>query len=199
VLKELYIGRNPSHFQVNPFVKAFIISDSLLWGSWNLITPISAIFVATVIPGGDIQTAAFAFSIYQVARVLFELLSGEILRKSSDRKKLTFTVIGMTILTLAYLGLVFTESPTALYAFYSLTGVGIGLATPAKNSLFALHLDKNREAIEWGQADAVIFICNALAAVVGGYIATKYGFQILFALAAVINLTGIIPYLRFLR
>ena len=44
MLKEQFIGRNPSHFQVNPVVKAFIVSESFLWSAYNFIVPIFAIF-----------------------------------------------------------------------------------------------------------------------------------------------------------
>ena len=59
-------------------------------------------------------------------------------------------------------------------------GAGLGIASPAKNSLFSIHLDKNKEAIEMGVTDAVVLVCMALAGALGGFIAITYGFKILF-------------------
>ncbi len=75
----------------------------------------------------------------------------------------------------------------------------MGIAAPAKNSLFSIHLDKKKEATEWGITDAVVFICMAPASVAGGFIANSYGFPNLFYLACVINILGIIPYTLWLR
>src|SRR3989344_5423131 len=128
MLKDQFIGRNPSHFQVNPVVKAFIISETLLWSAYNFIVPIFAIFV-----------------------------------------------------------------------FYGMAGVGLGIGSPAKHALFSTHLDKDKEPTEWGVYDATHFFSMALAGVVGGFIASQYGFQILFFLASAVNLLGTIPYLLYIR
>ncbi|MBI2622736.1 MAG: hypothetical protein HYW64_01440 [Candidatus Levybacteria bacterium] len=61
MLKEQFLGRNPSHFQINPVVKAFIVSETFLWSAWNFVTPIFAIFVVSNIEGGNVQIAASAF------------------------------------------------------------------------------------------------------------------------------------------
>ena len=74
MLKEQFIGRNPSHFQVNPVVKAFIVSESFLWSAYNFIVPIFAIFVVNSVKGGNIQIAASAFSFFLISRVLAELI-----------------------------------------------------------------------------------------------------------------------------
>lgn len=40
MLKDQFLGRNPTHFKVNPVVKAFIISEAFLWSAYNFIIPI---------------------------------------------------------------------------------------------------------------------------------------------------------------
>lgn len=199
MLKEMFIGRPPSHFQVNPVVKAFIVSETFLWSSWNSVTPIFAIFAATKIPGGSVEIAAFAFSAHLIVRVIFELISGKILLGANDSKKFTMTIIGILFLSLSYLGFSKSGSVLPLFIFYGVAGMGLGIASPAKNSLFSMHLDKNKEATEWGIYDATVFMGMALSAALGGFIASAYGFSILFIIAMVINLLGIIPYLLYLR
>lgn len=197
MLKEKFLGRNPSHFVLNPIVKAYIISESFLWSAWDLVIPIFSIFVIKNIPGGTIQNAAVAYSVYLVSRVIFELISGRYLSQTKDRQKFSVTIAGMVCLTLAYLGFAFSSSMITVYVFYGLLGIGLGIASPAKNSLFSIHLDKNKEATEWSLADGATFICMALATALGGFIATVYGFQALFLVAAIINLLGTIPYLLY--
>lgn len=198
MLREQYSGHNPSHFHINAIVKAYIISESFLWTGWNFVTPILAIFVISNIHGGNIQTAAIAYAIYQIIRVLLELIAGKFLSKSSDRKKILTAIVGIIYLSLGYIGFGYSHTILQLFIFNAFLGIGLGIASPAKNSLFAIHLDRDKEATEWGFADAITFICNALAAVVGGFIAHQYGFPSLFLVAAAFNIVAIIPYLLYL-
>ena len=196
--KESFLGRNPSHFQVNPFVKAYIISESLMWSAWNFVLPIFAIFVVREIAGSTVETAAVGYSIFLLSRVGAELLSGRILVNTTDRKKVGAVVMGMSLIGISYIGFVFTRSMYPLFFFYALTGMGIGLNAPAKNALFAIHLDKNKEATEWSVSDAFQFFSMALATAIGGFIALKFGFRPLFLLAFLVNMVAILPYLLFL-
>ncbi len=199
MLRESFLGRNPSHFNLNPIVKSYIISDSFLWSAWNLITPIFAVFVVENIEGGNIQLAASGYSIYLLSRVVFEIITGPYLGKSTDRKKFATTILGMILMSASYIGFANASNVIHIFIFYAVAGAGLGIASPAKNSLFSMHLDKNKEATEWGISDAISFICMALATALGGFIAGELGFKILFYVAAVVNILGIIPYLQFLK
>lgn len=200
MLKEQFLGRNPSHFlNINPIVKAYIISESFLWSAWNFVTPIFAVFVIQEIEQGNVQVAASAFSIYLVTRVIFELISGNYSAKKSDKKKILITIMGMCCISISYIGFSFTNTIYELFLYYGIAGMGLGIASPAKNALFSVHLDKDKETTEWGMADAAAFISMALATALGGFIAGTYGFHILFIIACTVNLLAIIPYLLYLR
>lgn len=197
MLKEQYLGHNPSHFVMNPIVKAYIASESLLWSGWYLAIPLLSIFVIKNIPGSTIEQAGFSFSIYFISRVIFELTSGRYLRGSTDKQKFSVTVAGMICTSIAYVGLAFSSNILHIYFSFAVAGVGLGIATPAKSSLFSVHLDKNKESTEWSLADGAQFTCIALATALGGFIANTFGFEALFLIAAVINLIATIPYLLY--
>jgi MFS family permease len=180
---------------MNPIVKAYIVSEAFLWSGWYLIIPIAALFVANEIPGGNIQIAATGYSIHLTTRVIFELLSGRYLAKTHDTEKLYAASLGIFLTSLALLSFAFTNSIPMMLISYVLAGVGFGIGSPAKNALFSLHMDKDKETTEWSVADGVTFICNAAATAIGGYIAMQYGFQTVFFLAGVISLIGLVPYL----
>ncbi len=199
MIKEIFIGKPLSHFHVNPIIKAFILSETFLWAAWNSVTPIFAIFAATQIPGGNAEIAASVFSAYMVSRVIFELISARLLNKASDFKKFLFSIFGIFFISGAYIGFAYSKSVLPLYLYAAVSGFGMGIATPAKNALFSTHLDKQKESMEWGVYDAAVFMAMALAAIAGGFIATKYGFQLLFLLAAGVNILAIIPYLLYIH
>ncbi len=199
MLRETFIGRVPSHFNLNRIVEAFIVSETFFWAAWNFVTPIFAIFVINDIKGGNIQIAASAFSFYLITRVIVEVIAGRYSTGKSDFHKLWMTIIGMILLSGAYVGFSFSHSLVQLFFYYVITGIAIGIATPAKNSLFSAHLDHNKEPTEWGLYDAVTLLGIALATALGGFIASLYGFGPLFLLAALINILGIIPYLLYIK
>lgn len=179
---------------VNPIVKAYILSEAFLWSGWYLVIPIAALFVTTSIPGGNIQFAATGFSIYLTTRVVFELISGQYLVKTTDRKKLAVASIGVLLTSLALFSLAFSNSLMSLFISYAIGGMGIGIGAPAKNALFSIHIDKNKETTEWSIADGVTFICMALATALGGFIVAQYGFKVVFLLAGSVTFLGFIPY-----
>lgn len=194
-----FLGRRPSHFEIDPVVRAYIISESILWGSWDFVIPIFSVFVVNGIPGGTVQIAASGYSIYLITRVVFELISGRLLQNSHDRKKFIMTIFGITVLSIGYFGFAFTNSILQVFLFYAALGVGLGIAAPAKNSLFSMHLDKNRESTEWSLTDAISFISMAFSTALGGFIAMVYGFKMLFIIAAITNLISALPYLLYIN
>lgn len=197
MLREIFIGKRPSHFHINPLIKAFIISECFLWSAWNFVAPIFAIFAINNIIGGKIELAASGYSVHLIFRVIFELIVGKYLSASKEGKMLLIAILGILMITLSYIGFIFADTVFAFFAFYAIAGIGFGIVSPAKNTLFSNHLDKEKASVEWGLTDASAFISIALAAALGGFIAGQYGFRILFILSAAINSIAIIPYLLY--
>lgn len=194
MLHEPYIASKPSHFHINPIVKAFIAAETLLWSSWNLVIPIFAIFAATQIEGGSIEVAASTYSTYLIVRVLAELGSGKILLNGTDHRLFIYTIAGALCISIGYFGFSITTTVWPLYFLYGVIGFGLGISTPAKNTLFSTHLDKKKESLEWGITDAITFSGMAITAAIGGVIAQNFGFEILFIFAGSLNLISVIPY-----
>ena len=166
MIKEIFIGKKPSDFHINAVVKAFIVSEIFLWSSWNAIIPIFAIFAATKIPGGNTEVAASSFSTYLIVRVIFELISGRYLSKSNDARKFAMSILGIILISLGYVGFALTKNILSIFIFYGVIGMGLGIASPAKNCLFSSHLDKDKEVAEWSIYDGFVFMGMAMSATV---------------------------------
>lgn len=199
MLKEMFISRQPTHFRVNGIIKAFILSETFVWSAWNFVTPIFAVFATNTIPGGNVGIAASAYSGHLIVRVILELIMGKYLLGKTEFQKFIITIAGLVIISVAYIGFAFTKTIIPLYIFYGVAGLGLGIASPAKNCLFSSHLDKNKESLEWSMYDATVFIGMALSVALGGLIAEQYGFKILFLTATVVNLIGIVPYFLYVQ
>jgi len=199
MFKESFISRRPSHFNVNPLIKAFILSEMFLWSAWNFVIPIFAIFAANEIQGGNVKVAASTYSTYLIVRVITELLAGKYLSGKKDAKKIINTIIGTFIVAVSFIGFGLSNTALPLFIFFGTIGIGMGVSAPAKYSLFSCYLDKGKEALEWSIYDAVTFTGMALSAVLGGFIAAEYGFKLLFFLVSLVNFMAIIPYLVYFR
>lgn len=194
MIKEPFLSRYPSHFHLNPTVKAFITAEMFLWSGWNFLFPLLGIFVVSEVSGGTLQVVAMAYSLHLIARVSTELVSGRYISKSGDKLKLATAIVGAVILGLGYLALLSVRHVPLLYLVYIVLGIGFGISSPAKFSLFSMHLDKSREATEWSFYDASSLMGMAISGVVGGVIASRFGFDVLFIVASFVNLFGIFPY-----
>ena len=69
-------------------------------------------------------------------------------------------------------------------------GLGAAMAYPTWSALFTRHIDRGREAIEWGSYHMLTDLAGAAAASMGGLIAGLYGFESVFVVASVIALFG---------
>lgn len=195
----IFFGSRSILFKTNRLVKSFIISEVFLWSSWNFVIPIFAVFVAEQLPGGNLEIAATAFSFHLIVRIIFEIISGRLTSKLEDIKKFSWMIAGLLLISLSFIGFVFSNNVLSVFISYGILGLGLGISSPAKYSTFSKHLDTNKESAEWGLYDAVTFSGMAVSAGVSGYIAVHFGFKLLFLIAAITSLIAIIPYLFYLR
>lgn len=186
--------RLSSPINLTPIVKAFIFSEVFFWSGWNFVIPIISVFVVERIPGASLQTAASAFTCYLLARVLVELYVGRRIVRATNGQRIVLDSFGIILLSLGYMIMAIRPSVEALFGFYLLAGIGFGVSSPSKLTLFSKNLARNQESVTWGLYDASTLIGMAIATSVGGFIANNYGFHTLFITAALINLIGIVPY-----
>ena len=198
MLRGVFIGRLPTHFQINPLIRVYILAETILFSAYNAVIPIFAIFVTNNISGGSVEIAASSYSTYLIFRVLFEIVSGMKIAKVSDRNKILVTMLGITIVSISYIGFALSTTIWTIFIFFAVMGIGLGIASPAKNSLFSTHLDKHRETTEWAMLDAAVFTGMALSASLGGFIAMRYGFPLLFYVVAILTILSLIPYFAYL-
>lgn len=203
MIRGLFFGRritnNPALVGLNPAVRAFITSEVLFWSAWNTIIPIFSVLVVREIPGISVEHAAYAFTSYLLSRMVIELLVSLRINHFSNAQRAILDMIGMFIISLAYLGLVISPQFGSVYAFFLTAGVGMGIAAPAKNSLFSRSLEPGTESAVWGIYDVVILLGMAVATSVGGLIASNWGLQSLLLIACAVNILGVLPYLFFIR
>lgn len=134
--------------QLHPFIKAFIVSDALLYSSLNIVNILFALFVTTHVPGGTVQTATTAIAAGFAARIAVELAFGPKSSALSESSKLVLIITGMAGISLSYGGFAVASHIPALIALWILNGAGWGIAYPAKLALVAKNINHHQASQE---------------------------------------------------
>jgi len=170
------------HF--NRAIRSMLFADSLLLVATAMLGPLYAIFVEEL--GGDLLDAGATFAVFSFVAGVVILISGAM----GDRAKEPELIIvaGYLITAIGFFAYAFVNSMVALMAVQVIVGVGLAVRAPVFDALFSEHLDKHREGIEWGAWDSMSYFAGAFGAVVGGYIASNFGFTYIFFIMAVLSL-----------
>lgn len=166
---------------VNKVIRVLILSDAVLITGLGFVAPIFAIFIANNIQGGDVRVAGFAASIYWITLSLVLIPFGRYLdRKLGEKDDLSFIIIGNALAAFAVFGYIFAYLPWHIYFLQAVYAIGMGMNIPGYTAIFTRHIDKGKEALSWSIRAALVGIGAGIAGSLGGLIAHRFGFDVLF-------------------
>lgn len=147
-----------------------------------MLGPIYALFVDKV--GGDLLDASFAGAIYTLAAGATTLFAGKI----SDKVKQTemIVVAGYLVLAVAYLLYTVVGNIVHLLIVQVLIGFGEAVYSPAFDAVYSRHLNHASAGKQWGAWESMNYFTATIGAVLGGAIATQFGFNVLFIVMSLI-------------
>ncbi len=182
---------------INKVVKVLILSDIVLLTGLGFVSPIFAIFIANNIQGGDVRVVGFAASVYWIILAIVLIPFGKYLdRKCGEKDDLYFIVIGNILAAFAIFGYIFSEFPWHIYFLQAVYAIGMGMNIPGYTAIFTRHIDKGKEAFSWSTRAAFVGIGAGIAGSLGGLIAYRFGFEILFlGIGILLLLSAILPLL----
>jgi MFS family permease len=184
-------------FSINKVIKLLILSDVALLTGLGFIVPIFAIFLTENIKGGNIEVAGFAAAIYWIVKSLVIIPFGKYLdRGPGEKDDLWFIIIGNLLAALAVFGYIFSRLPWHIYFLQGIYALGMGMNIPGYTAIFTRHIDKGREAFDWSVRGALIGVGTGVAGALGGIVASRFGFNILFiGVGIFILLSAFLPFL----
>lgn len=182
---------------INKIVKVLIISDFFLNLGWGLLAPVFAIFILENIATQNVseatKIAGFAALSYWITKSLLEIPIGHFLdKKHGEKDDFWFMVIGTFITALVPIGYFFSSMPWHIYFFQIIHAIGMAMTLPSWLAIFTRHIDKGKEAFEWGMATTSIGTGAGIAGGVGGVIAGIFGFNMLFIFVSMFTLLSAI-------
>ena len=172
--------------KINKVVKTMIQADLIFVSAFGLITPIFAVFILNQIQGGNVKVIGFAAAIYWILKSLLQVPIGRYLDKNVGEKDDFYFVIGGYFLAvLVPLGYIFSSLPWHIYGLQALYAIAMGMAIPGWAAIFTRHIDKGKEAFEWSLESTAMGLGAGITGAIGGILASKFGFNIVFILVAV--------------
>lgn len=178
-------------FKFNKIVKFLLLSDLIFWSGWGLISPIFAIFVVERIQGGDGFVVGISTAIYAAISSFLRVPMGLFLdNQPSEKTDHLFATAGLVIVSCVSFCFLFASVPWHVYILQAIQAVGMSMNLSGWSAMFTRHIDKGREATEWGISATSVGIGAAVSAIVGGWIVTHYGFKSIFILVGILGLIG---------
>lgn len=176
-------------------IKLLLLSDLWITLSLGMIGPIYAIFVEQI--GGDLLDAGWAYFAFMMTTGIVLFIMGKWEDKVKHKERLL--LVGYSLMALGCLSYYFVNSQISLVITQIILGLAEAIQLPAYDALYSKYLTKDHAASEWATWESQSYIATAIAAVIGSWIATVYGFRLLFAVMFAISIASIVFSIMVMR
>jgi peptide deformylase len=174
-------------------VKILVAYNFFIVFGFGLLTPIFAVFITKQIIGATVAVAGIAEAIYLGTKGIGQIFVADYLDiEQEDKRNWRWALIGSLIFGLSTPLYIFCHRPIHLYLVELVMGIAAALEYPAFYSLFLRHLDRRRKAFQLSLHNTIIELGTAVAAAIGGVLASYFGFFNLFFVVMGCSLFGTI-------
>ncbi len=173
---------------MNKTLEILLLSDSIIFTTFGLFSPIFAIFINNEIIGGSIFTAGLASTLYLALKSAVQLPLGKYVDKHDHKIKLL--LLGTGLFVIGPLIYIFADNIIWILIAQIIDGAAAGLAYPTWMGLWTLNLDKKKESYEWSVYSTIISIGSAIAGTIGAALIQLFSFKSIFVLVAVCYFIG---------
>jgi MFS family permease len=169
---------------INKVIKTLIISDFFTNLGWGFLSPVFAIFILENVSHGGLtqaaQVAGLSASFYWIPKSFFQIPIGIYLDKNHGEKDdFWFMIIGTFLMSLVPIGYLFSSAPWHIYCLQIVYAAGAAMSFPSWMAIFTRHIDKNKEAFEWGMESTFLGLGAGIAGGLSGGIVAIFGFKFL--------------------
>ncbi len=161
--------------------KIFTFSNSLVAFAFGLFGPFYYIFINEI--GGSVESFGIAVGLVVLSTALVSLIAG----KYSDRfgRKPFLIIGGYTSAVVVFLYTVIS-SIWQLYLLQIFSGLIIALFETSELSFLGDISTEEERGSEMGTYCALVGVAEAFAIFIGGFLADRFGFEIIFYMVAII-------------
>ncbi|PIR98328.1 MAG: hypothetical protein COT88_02335 [Candidatus Colwellbacteria bacterium CG10_big_fil_rev_8_21_14_0_10_41_28] len=170
----------------NKAIRSMLFADSLILVATAMLGPIYALFVEEI--GGNLLDAGITFGVFSFTAGIVTLISGNLIDRVKEAELII--VLGLTITGIGFLTYTTVSSMGGLMIAQVIVGMGTAIKYPAFDAVYSKHLDRNKQGREWGAWESIFYFTAAFGSIVGGYIASSFGFQTIFITMAVLSFSA---------
>jgi MFS family permease len=181
---------NPDSVGSSLWTKDFILmslSNLFLFFSFHLLTPILPIYIVEM--GGDKFAAGMVVGIFTISALVIRPFAGGAL-DVFDRKKVLY--LGLFIFILTVISYEWMYIVSFILFARMIQGIGWGVATTTYATMVSDYIPSSRRAEGMGYFGLSINIGMAIGPLIGIWLMVKYGFTMVFIIAAVSILISIL-------
>lgn len=177
----------------NKVVKYLVLSDLAFWAGWGFFNPLLAIFIVDKIQGGNAMVVGIAAAVFWIADSLFRVPVGIILDSNPKERDDYFALVaGLFTCSLVPFGYLFASLPWHVYLLQGLHGFGLAMSLAGWTAIFTRHIDKGKESTGWGLDATVIGLGAGITGAAGGWLVTRFGFDLVLVMVGIFSLVGTI-------
>lgn len=162
-------------------LKIFTFSNSLMALAFGLFGPFYLIFINDI--GGSVENFGIAVGLVVLAGALISLVAGKY--SDSIGRKPLLIIGGYASAIIVFLYTVI-GSIWQLYLLQIFSGLIISVFETAESAYLADITEKQKRGHDIGKYDAYVGFAEALAIFAGGFLAGKFGFEIIFYVVSII-------------
>lgn len=155
----------------------------------GLFAPFYAIYVVEI--GGDIAFAGLSWAVFGIISGVLTLLFTRWELRVKEHELLL--ALGYMIRAVVFLSYAMMSSMSQLILTQVLWGVAAAIGVPAFDAVYSSHTSKEKSIAEWGGLEGVTSIATGVAALIGGYVISAFGFPPIFLGMAAVS-AGIAIY-----
>lgn len=176
---------------MNKVLKTLFLFNGVFVLAGSLLGPLYAIYVEKINSG--LMPISVSWAVFLSSATLFMWL----LSKKGDKikHKRFLLAAGYLVRAFCWLLLIFVTNIYQLIAVQFVLGIGEALGTPAFEAIFAEHLDKNKHMMDYSDWKVLSNGFLVVGTLLGGVIATNFGFPRLFILMTILALISFIGVL----
>jgi MFS family permease len=166
----------------NSALKVLFVSNSIYVFASLLLGPLYAVYVQKI--GGGVLLVSISTAVFYVSSTLFLLF----MARWGDRvREMELLLVASYIIRgFGFLCYIFLNSSLLLILVQVVFGLAESLGTPTFGALFAKHVDRKEEVLEYSDWAIVSNLVMALGTIVGGFIVSGLGFTFLFVTIAIL-------------
>jgi MFS family permease len=164
----------------NPALRVLLIGDAITLTAAAMLTPIYAIYVEEI--GGSLFDAGLTAAALAFGAGLMAIIGGRFTDTVKNKKLLV--VGGYFVIGLGFLAMTQVQNVLGLALIQLIVGLARPVYETAFDALYSIHLDKTKEAQEWGIWEGVSYFAAGIGAILGSLFVLQFSSQALFALMA---------------